>query len=364
MSVLQADYFDGKRALRHRVDLSLRDGKLRLSGTEVNAEFDARALRVSQRVGTTPRWLYLPDGGACVLNDNDFADRLVREDLLTSALHELEARPIYAVITIAFVALFLWLLVERGVPVIVEHVAGYIPVSAEATLGVKTLEGMDGYFMHSSELSTKRQSELREKFAQLAQAGGENTQYRLEFRSSPAIGPNAFALPSGIIVVTDELVDLSKSDREILGVLAHELGHVRYRHTMRRLLEGSMTALVIAGVTGDIASTTSLAAAAPALLLQSKYSRNNEREADRYAVDLLERTGVDPRYFASILKRLEAQTRHRGSFPTFLSSHPPTKEREALAQKNYASPLPEETEETAEPGDSKCKPPAPDPQRT
>jgi Zn-dependent protease with chaperone function len=152
----------------------------------------------------------------------------------------------------------------------------------------------------------------------------------LEFRTSRAIGPNAFALPGGIIVITDELVALAKSDDELLAVLAHELGHVRLRHTMRRLLESSAVAMLIAGITGDIASTSSLAASAPAVLLQSKFSRDNETEADRFAFDLMRRAGIDPKYFAVLLARLEAK-RGPGPFPAFLSSHPPSAERNALA---------------------------------
>ena len=51
--------------------------------------------------------------------------------------------------------------------------------------------------------------------------------YQLEFRHGGYIDANAFALPSGIIVMTDELVELAKSDDELISVLAHEIGHVR-----------------------------------------------------------------------------------------------------------------------------------------
>jgi len=115
-------------------------------------------------------------------------------------------------------------------------------------------------------------------------------------------------------------------------VLAHELGHVHGRHTLRRLLEGSATALIIAGVTGDIASTTSLAAAAPALLLQTRYSRDNEREADAFALRTMKAAGIDPAQFAHILLRMEAVGGRGGGFPTFLSTHPDTEERAALAR--------------------------------
>src|SRR4051812_35764078 len=100
MSVVQAQYFDGKRAMRHPVTLCLASGRLKVSSESLNAEFDPQAIRVSPRIAKTPRWLYLPDGGACVVDDNKFADRLTREHILASALHELEARPAYAVFTI------------------------------------------------------------------------------------------------------------------------------------------------------------------------------------------------------------------------------------------------------------------------
>lgn len=331
MNPLRARYFDGKRALGHEVSVMLAGGKLKLVGRDVSAEFDARRVRVAPRVAETPRWLYLPGGGACAIADNDAVDRFARERPFARFLHRLESRPAFAALAVALVVGALWLLIDRGVPVAAERVAREIPREAETVLGQQTLAGMERYFLRESKLTPARQEALRGKFGRMAQAAGEAVPPRVEFRASPAIGPNAFALPGGIIVVTDELVRLARNDQEVLAVLAHELGHVRFRHTMRHLLQGSATALIIAGVTGDIASTTSLAASAPALVLQTKYSRDYEREADRYAIELMEKTGIAPRYFATILARMEKKVGKRGAIPTFLSTHPPTKEREALA---------------------------------
>jgi Zn-dependent protease with chaperone function len=279
-------------------------------------------VRRSLRIANTPRWLYLPGGGACVTSDNAAVDRITRERRYERVLHKWESRPAYAALAVALVVGMLWLLVDRGVPVAVERIAEHIPVEAEAALGRETLRTLDDRMMRKSTLPGSRQDSLRAKFADMARAAGETTPYSLEFRQS-FIGANAFALPSGIIVVTDDLV---------LGVLAHELGHVKHRHTMRRLLEGSATALIIAGVTGDVASTTSLAAAAPAVLLQTKYSRDNEREADAYAVQMMRKANVDPTYLARILTRMERGAGARGTrIPAFLSTHPQTGEREALA---------------------------------
>jgi Zn-dependent protease with chaperone function len=251
-------------------------------------------------------------------------------------LNRLESRPAYAVVAVGLVFALVWLLIDRGLPPAVDFVAERIPRSAETSLGEKTLEALDhNKVMAPSSLPPQRVESLRAKFESLAKSADDVGPFlHLEFRASPAIGPNAFALPGGTIVVTDELVKLAHNDEEVLAVLAHEIGHERYRHTMRHLLQGSATALIIAGVTGDIASTTSLAASAPALLLQTKYSRDYEREADAFAISLLQKNGIGPEHFAAILESLEGSTRERRRIgaPSFLSTHPPTEERERLAR--------------------------------
>ena len=331
MTPIQADYYDGKNSVRHRVSLLVGAGKLKVIGAQVNETFELRRVRRSLRIANTPRWLYLPGGGACVTEDNDAVDRITRTARYDRVLQTWESRPVLAALAVALVAASTWLLIDRALPVAADEIARRIPREAEQVLGESTLQGMDRFLLRPSKLPAERQEALRTKFAALAQRAGDSTPYRLEFRDSP-IGANAFALPSGVIVMLDDLVKLARRDDEILGVLAHELGHVHHRHTMRRLLESSATALVIAGLTGDIASTTSLAAAAPTLLIQTKYSRDDEREADAYAVELMQKAELNPRYLATMLGRLEGRSRRHGpGLPDFLSTHPATEERKALA---------------------------------
>jgi Zn-dependent protease with chaperone function/tetratricopeptide (TPR) repeat protein len=340
VSILQAVYFDGRSSRGHPVSLFVSAGKLKLVGRDVSEAFDARRVRRSLRVANTPRWLYLPGGGACVTADNDAVDRMTRDGRYERILHRWESRPAYAAAAIVLVAAALWLLVNRVVPVAVEHIAARIPIEAESALGRETLSGMERYVLKPSALPAARQAALRASFDAMARTAGETTPYRLEFRSSPVFGPNAFALPSGIIVMTDEMVRTAVNDHELLGVLAHELGHVRHRHSMRRLLESSAVALILAGVTGDVASAASLAAAAPAILLQMKYSRDNEREADQYAIGVMRKAGYDPGHLAALLKRMDSGVPGRRGVPGFLSSHPPTEEREALARAGVGAPVP------------------------
>lgn len=331
MSALAAHFFDGRHARRHEVTLVLSGGTMKIVGRDVDQEVEARRVRISTRIAATPRWIYLPGGGACVTADNDGVDRLVRERPMQQVLHRMEAHPAFAALSVLLVAALFWAIVDRALPFAAAKVAEHIPLEAEATLGREALAGMEQFWLKPSHLAPEERTALAGKLESLAALAGEAPAYRLEFRSSPLIGANAFALPSGIIVLTDELVKLAQADEEVLAVLAHELGHVRHRHVMRRLLEGSAVALLVAGVTGDVASATSLAAAAPTLVLQTKFSRDNEREADAYAIDLLRRAGIEPRHFGAILARMETQAPRGPMLPTFLSTHPATDERKALS---------------------------------
>src|SRR5688572_27728364 len=113
MSVLQAHFFDGKSSLKRPVSVMINGNKLKVVGRDVDEEFDARGVRRSLRIGNTPRWLYLPGGGACVTADNDAVDRMTRDRRYEQILHRWESRPVYAVISIGLVLATLWVLLDR-----------------------------------------------------------------------------------------------------------------------------------------------------------------------------------------------------------------------------------------------------------
>lgn len=132
----------------------------------------------------------------------------------------------------------------------------------------------------------------------------DTSHYQLVLRDSKSIGANAFALPSGIIIATDDLIKLT-NDAELTAVLAHEVSHVKFHHSLRHTLQSSATALLLAVWLGDLTSLSSLAAAIPALLVSAQYSQSFELEADRYALDYLAANGLSAESFASALNKLE-----------------------------------------------------------
>lgn len=164
-------------------------------------------------------------------------------------------------------------------------------------------------------LASAPQAEIASLLDTIARRTDDGHPFRLELRQGGGVGANALALPSGVIIVTDELVALARHDEELTAVLAHEVGHVTNRHSMRLLLQSSATALLIATLTGDITSLTALAASIPTVLVQTGYSRQFEREADDYAYDYLAAAGIPPRRFGDSLTRLEDTRRRRRRLP-------------------------------------------------
>jgi predicted Zn-dependent protease len=213
-----------------------------------------------------------------------------------------------------------------GIPILARAVAARMPASVTEALSSQTLAALDRDVFQPSATPRERQQAIETSFRALKMPAGSTASYRLEFRKSDAVGANAMALPSGTIVVTDGLVMLAKDDREILGVLAHEAGHVDHLHGMRGMLQSSLMGLLVAWLVGDVSS---VAAAAPATLLEANYSRDLEREADTFAIQVLKANGVPLRYLADMLRRLEDASGASGmsSALRYLSTHPATTER-------------------------------------
>lgn len=279
----------------------------------------------------TPAFIRFPDGATCEVADARALAGAFATGGGQSQWQSTIPRALL-VILLAFV-LTLVALYHYGVPYVARAAAAQVPLSVTQPLDESVLASLDAGTFVPSTLPAWRQQQVTDGFRRLV--GDEAfARYRLLFRGSPEVGPNAMALPGGTIVVTDELVTLARDDREILGVLAHEAGHVEHRHSVRMVMQDSALTLLVASVVGDV---TSLLAVAPQTLLSAKYSRDLEREADAYAVDVMRRNGMPPAALADMLERIDTAVRTPadgqpaagggGSLLDYASSHPATSER-------------------------------------
>ena len=151
--------------------------------------------------------------------------------------------------------------------------------------------------------------------------------------------PNAFALPGGHIYVSRGLLIHSNSEAELANVLGHEIGHVAARHAAQRDVRAKTVGLAtVLGTVGAVmAGGDGRTVAATQMLGQgmiSAYGRDQEREADRIALDLSASAGVDPMGMADFLRTLDRTVRLEQGFSRetgFFDTHPSTPERVAEA---------------------------------
>lgn len=340
MTAIGARYFDGKSSGGREVTLVLDAQRvLRVRGEGIDFTWPIAKVRASDRIGSSRRYLDFPDGSKCETGDNDGVDRMFAAQeaaasyLPSRLLHRWESGLHYALAAVAITIAAAAAAIFWGIPALARQVAFALPAATETLIGRDALAALDRFVLAPSRLPPERQEALRKLHAGMTADIEAAAGYRLELRAGGRVGANALALPAGIIVVTDELVALSKDDRELEAVLAHEIGHLRQRHILRHVLQDSVAALLIAVTLGDLTSLTSLAAAAPTLLLQAKFSRDFEREADDFALAYLARRGIAPEMFAAILQRMEEKRPAGMDAVDFLSSHPATRERIERARK-------------------------------
>ncbi len=324
-----ARYYDGKSSQAYAVELRLdASGQLHLAGEGVARNYPLAAVRASSRVGNTRRHLYFADGAQCETEDNDAVDALFNQHLASHRhLQHWESGLHYALLALALTVVITWASILYGIPALAKQIAFGLPVATDQLIGKQALTELDQHFLQPSKLPAARQAQLHRLFATLQRDIPAAQSYQLALRDSSIIGANALALPSGVIVMTDPLVKLAQQDAELLAVLAHEIGHLQQRHAMRQILQNSVTALVVMSLTGDIASTTSLAAGLPTLLVQSKYSRDFEREADDFSFTYLKQQHYPTTALTGILLRMEKREAEADSLLDYFSTHPATTDR-------------------------------------
>jgi Zn-dependent protease with chaperone function len=322
--LLQASYFDGQSTRVHEVVLSIVDKDLVISGENISVRLPFDQIRVDERLGQASRRLRLPDGTFCEVRDLDQLDELLRSAGHRDSWVDRLQRHLQLVLvsSVAFV-LIIAAAYQWGLPLAAEIGARHLPPVLSATLTTQTLKILDGGFLKESELSNERQAKLSTEFRSLRLPDGSTPTTPLLFRRSKQLGANAFTLPDGTIVLLDDLVTSIGDTDEIMAVLSHELGHAHGHHSMQLLLQSSAVGAFLTLYVGDIST---LIAAAPAALVQAKYSQKLERQADDYGAEVLIRNGRSPVLLADALRKLIAS--HPGaSEGGYLASHPSTDAR-------------------------------------
>lgn len=335
-----AEYFDGQSARSRNVVVDVEEGMVCLQG-DGSPSWPVDAVELAPRVGHAPCRINLPGGGLLVSGEHALISQAFPAYASRTLAHRLEAHLGLVMASLVGVIIAVWLGYQYGVPRLADAIARSLPPTLENDLGVEALKAMDRIVFKPSTLPEARRAELARLFDNARALALPDARVAFHVRDGGWLGPNALALPGGIVVLTDQLVAAMTSDDQIFAVMAHELGHLSHRHSLRHVLHDSVTGLFAMTVFGDASAVAGIAATLPTTLAHAGYSRDFEREADAFATDVLRRAGLSPAALAEALEALEAAVRKdedgrggkgNGREWAYLSTHPSTAERARAAR--------------------------------
>lgn len=355
---LMVDYFDGRSARAHRVRMWIDKGMLQLAGRDLIRQVPLGEVQWPERTRHGIRLAHFNDGGSVQALDSAGWDDWCRAHQLGESLVvRAQQSWRWSMVAVALLVMVTIMGYWWGLPLAARAVAPLIPASIDQQIGHAALDAMDARWLKPSKLPATEQARLRARFTQAAERHANATRgtfpqplvpLQWHFRQG-RIGPNAFALPDGSIVVTDELIDLlHEREDALLGIIGHEVAHVALRHGMRTLIQTGLLGAATSVALGDFSGVL---AGAPALLGHMAYSRAHEREADEAAILFMRHNDIRPSSMVVLFERLAAYQKRRreptegapqpgdaeqeqdptdsdsGIFGIAFSSHPPDEER-------------------------------------
>jgi predicted Zn-dependent protease len=178
----------------------------------------------------------------------------------------------------------------------------------------------------------------------VAAAGPQPFAYHFEVVEDDDI--NAFAAPAGYVYIHTGTILQARNVSEVASVLAHEVGHVSLRHIAdnydrQRNVGTAYQAGVMAASVFGYGGLANLGGGLASMALLNTFTREDELEADEFAIEVMPAAGYDPRGLLTFLKVVQREG--GASMPTFLSSHPAAEDRIEETTERLAE-LPEDSE--------------------
>ncbi len=338
MASITGQYYPPNSSSRSDARLVLNNNRYQLESPATDQRTGAvDELTISPRVGNIARHITWPDGAAFVSTDNAAIDRVLDTKNHSSKwLHRLESSWRLALPALVVLPLIVFCIFRWGIPAAAAHIAMRLPVNAMEIVSTGALKTLDRLYFSPSQIDIAQQTEVHRRFEILVNSLPQSEfNYRLYFRRMHGM-PNAMALPSGEIIVTDAFVNMARPG-QLEAVLYHEIGHVERRHGMQQVLSASTVSAMVTIAFGDTTALGDMAVSVPVFLMQASYSRSKELEADNYAFTQMTQAGIDPGHFAQIIRKLGADDDTDNETLRYFSTHPLTAERAENAQRASAA---------------------------
>lgn len=273
----------------------------------------------------------LPDGARVVIDDARNGARVLATLPVLMEKRRQEAGRQIRVVGLATLALASVIIAYLyGIPLLASRVVELVPPAWETRLGETVGRQMEAQLSEtgSAPLCDADPDSLSNRaLARFAEAvmEGSGSPFELDIKVVRSPVPNAFALPGGQVYFFSGLLEQAETQDEFVGVLAHELGHVVHRHGMEQLISTAGTGLLIGFILGDMTGV-SVAAGLGATLIDTRFSREAERQADAFAARMAHRLDFNPAGLAELINRVEADSDLARAFALF-NTHPLTDDR-------------------------------------
>jgi Zn-dependent protease with chaperone function len=247
----------------------------------------------------------------------------------------LEQHKTVVVLSVLLVPVLLWWIVMVGIPKLAVAIVPWVPPAAISAVDQQTMLMLDKTWLNPSDLPAETQQYWRDQWLQAMAKLPKAQQLTvdIQFRQAKHLGPNAFALPAGTVVFTDELINLLKDKpNALLAVFLHEVGHVRHQHGMTLLVQSTATSLVFALFFAELEGITEVLLGAGGSLLQASFSRQMESQADDFATAQLTALGKTSSGFIEAMAAISAAGGDKTgeeleNWTRYLSSHPSSQQR-------------------------------------
>jgi Zn-dependent protease with chaperone function len=336
---VDAVYFDGLRPLPRRAQAALTGKGVSLSVDDgPHFIWDYGAIRL-QEDGPPPLRFHREETGAHTgelleIADPEFAAALKARcpSLGGDARERSRSRMKIVGWSLAAVA-SLVAVVLYGVPALATKLAPLIPWNTEVALGravetevLRQLPGGGGKICGAEGNGPGKRAlrAMTDRLSRHAALPGE-----IDVKVADSKVENAFTLPGGKIVFMQALIEKAQGPDEVAGVLAHEMGHVANRDAMRGIIHAGGISFLVGTLLGDFTGAGALVIGTK-FLLGNRYSRQNETDADSFAIDVMTKAGGDVKALAGFLKRVASQPGERQL--ELLLSHPVTDDRVAAIE--------------------------------
>ncbi len=322
-------FYDGVVSKPHQAEISPLDQdsvqiRYQDKDTVYTKRYSYQSMTLIGALGQTNPVVELQDDARIEFLEKNLPDWfLIKHKNVHHKIWKFERSPVLIIVSVFVVIAFVISILKWGIPAAAHVVAFELPENTISKLGDQA-QGYVFELTEKSHLPVQQQTQIQQDYLKMVAQGRPA---KLIFRAGGKLGANALALPNNTIIVTDELVEMAHSDQEILGVLAHEQGHLIERHSLQQALSGLGFSVIYIAITGD---SSDILHSLPSTLLGAGYSRKFEQQADLYALNLMQKNHLQTSHYANFLQRLSEESgeeKQKNSIMDFLSSHPATEKR-------------------------------------